>query len=113
MQERKYGVMKYIPQCYVLTLTILVELTRTFPSSLFFEDILEGQTFVNHATEISAIYTVFVFYTHKTRLIVPRINGSELATLQFSRENMQPLASAGNLQQQLIRKNIAPKRDTK
>ena len=48
-----------------------------------------------------------------TRLIVPRINGSELATLQFSRENMQPLASAGNLQQQLTRKNIAPKRETK
>ena len=69
MQEKKYGVMKYIPHCYILTLTILVELTRTFPSSLFFEDTLEGQTCVNHATEISAIYTVFVF-THIRRVLL-------------------------------------------
>ena len=69
MQERKYGVVKCIRHCYVLTLTILVELTRTFPSSLFFEDILEGQTCVNHATEFSAIYTVFVS-THIRRVLL-------------------------------------------
>lgn len=50
-------------------ITILVELTRTFPSSLFFEDILEGQTCVNHATEFSAIYTVFVS-THIRRVLL-------------------------------------------
>ena len=69
MQEKKFGLVKYIPHCYVTTLTILVELTRTFPSSLVFEDILEGQTCVNHATEISAICTVFVF-THIRRVLL-------------------------------------------